>query len=940
MKVQQAADYWKVIPFILLVLSIFTVMPAMADIIVYSHGFEADDGGYTHTGTLDQWEWGTPAFAAGPVSAHSGLRVWGTNLDGNVPYSSDSYLTSPGIAIPAVTSDQIIRVRFWAWIAVDEMLDRGEFQVSSDGISWETKSELFHVMQGDWSEYYFDITDYADGSIYLRYRLYADGGDEFDQSPYNMSGLYIDDVAIIISDKPALQTTLILEAYEDDYYLASCPWIYSWNGGEFEKDNDVYPTSRGPAKEVTDYYTLNTPVVSEDGHYIFKLQETDSESSYTDVVQLITVDHSTMVKISADDGGTIWTYGSPSAPASASTSAGNDAVAALSVEDERGLNVGNGDYVELDFNNLDITNGAILVLRVLGYQNDGPVGDPTYVTPAIAIQTQDSDEQWVTRHRFAPRMDWATSAYNLKDDFVINNKVRLYATSCHEGKYHIIDYVGMDTSYQAEVSVTTVPLASATHSVNGDVCAALQVSDNNYATMTSLESLELAFAVPAQSGEARDFVFVSEGYYVPIGTYFIYTWDGSQWAQRDGWSIEGGVDATRSFDLSMWLPDPSGEYKVRIWQDYWYENAGIDYVGMTQGLVTGTMISAFDLRKAIDVTALLISSDNTRDEWLYDDAGYPYSRSRNRWVEVKWTGLSINTPPTTNPVLIDNPLLATPTISWTYADVDGDSQVQFEVEVWTGTGGTGTNVWDPAIGTGDDSSIVYAGSPLVIGSTYYARVRAFDGTSWGGWSETSWTYELPPFTVEKDFRYTAVDFTPYNCGLDGICRTDDDYQEPADLGMTLPDTDGDGMYEVKYVVNKKGEVTSTNPGQLYAVITITGIGIDTVALDDAFGTQFDVNPGKLGGGVEVLKIGVDGLAEVLTDTPQVTFASVDNDAGEVILAIDLDTPLEIDEELMIYLKYQTALKFEMPDTTDFTNTADVTINEPTGITAVAVVEFV
>jgi len=101
-----------------------------------------------------------------------------------------------------------------------------------------------------------------------------------------------------------------------------------------------------------------------------------------------------------------------------------------------------------------------------------------------------------------------------------------------------------------------------------------------------------------------------------------------------------------------------------------------------------------------------------------------------------------------------------------------------------------------------------------------------------------------------------------------------------------------------------------------------------------------VNPGKLGGGVEVLKIGVDGLAEVLTDTPQVTFASVDNDAGEVILAIDLDTPLEIDEELMIYLKYQTALKFEMPDTTDFTNTADVTINELTGITAVAVVEFV
>ena len=278
------------------------------------------------------------------------------------------------------------------------------------------------------------------------------------------------------------------------------------------------------------------------------------------------------------------------------------------------------------------------------------------------------------------------------------------------------------------------------------------------------------------------------------------------------------------------------------------------------------------------------------------------------------------------------------TVTATVQDEEGNpivgKTVTFTIISGPNTGLIGTGITDI-----DGKAQFSYSSDLAGTDTITASFMDDSGTTITS-NEVTKTWELPPYTIEKDFRFTAVDFTPYNCGPDGICGTDDDFQEPADLGMTLPDVDGDGKSEVKYVLNKKGEVTSTNPGQLYAVIPITGIGIDTVVLDDALGTQFDVNPGKLGGGVEVLKIGADGLAEVLTDTPQVTFASVDNDAGAVSLAIDLDMPLEMDEELMIYIKYQTALKFEMPDITDFTNTADVTINEGTDMSAVAVVEFV
>lgn len=46
------------------------------------------------------------------------------------------------------------------------------------------------------------------------------------------------------------------------------------------------------------------------------------------------------------------------------------------------------------------------------------------------------------------------------------------------------------------------------------------------------------------------------------------------------------------------------------------------------------------------------------------------------------------------------------------------------------------------MGNGTGTSVVYAGSALVDGQTYYARVKAYDGTAWGGWSETSWIYEV------------------------------------------------------------------------------------------------------------------------------------------------------------------------------------------------------
>ena len=178
--------------------------------------------------------------------------------------------------------------------------------------------------------------------------------------------------------------------------------------------------------------------------------------------------------------------------------------------------------------------------------------------------------------------------------------------------------------------------------------------------------------------------------------------------------------------------------------------------------------------------------------------------------------------------------------------------------------------------------------------------------------------------INKDFRYTNVNF----------------YPPIAELGDLLPDADGNGKFDVKYVTKKDGTVSSTNPGQLYGVISIAeAAGATCVSIDDTFGTQFDVNPGHVGGGIEIIRINSAGFTEVLTDTSQVT-GNVFNDIGRVTVNIELDTPLENDEKLMIYVKFKTVLKHDLPEMWDFVNQAEVIIDEGVPIVTEATIEFV
>ncbi len=76
--------------------------------ITYNIG--STNGGFTHSGTRDDWEWGIPT--TGPSTVPVGTRVWATKLTSNYRDSSDSRLATP---VMNLASYESAFLGFWHW---------------------------------------------------------------------------------------------------------------------------------------------------------------------------------------------------------------------------------------------------------------------------------------------------------------------------------------------------------------------------------------------------------------------------------------------------------------------------------------------------------------------------------------------------------------------------------------------------------------------------------------------------------------------------------------------------------------------------------------------------------------------------------------------------------------------------------------------------------
>ncbi len=437
--------------------------------------------------------------------------------------------------------------------------------------------------------------------------------------------------------------TLTLEAWED--VGGSCPWVFTWDGAEYVIDNDIYSVARYPKGEYTDYYLLQTPLVTQGNIYNLEIREIEREDSWTDFTGLTAVDHASDVAVGTDDKGNISAFRPDEliAPVTAVSNSGSDVNSLINTKDDSGFNAYSEDYIEINFGNVDVSQGARVLLRVKGFISGTGEDMPFIGPPAVIVQTLQGGA-WQEIGRLKPRFEWSEEVFDLSPylpDSGGDRKIRLYTIS-HGQKYHEIDYVALSTGPEPAFEIKQLALVSAEFN-NGDVLNILNYSDNNYLEMTLGDRFSVSFASEPQTLAERDFIFISEGYYIPVSKakvtdamavgpppyfmngYEIHTWDGAAWTMRDNYFFDV-TDETRTFDLTPFLPDPNGEFKFRIFQTNSRQGAGIDYVSLD----IGTWSSATDLRDDSDIMTLVNSSDDIRltyvdDPWNYD-----------RWTEYEF----------------------------------------------------------------------------------------------------------------------------------------------------------------------------------------------------------------------------------------------------------------------------------------------------------------
>jgi bacillopeptidase F (M6 metalloprotease family) len=171
-------------------------------VVVYSSDFEANDGGFTHSGTLDEWEWGLPTFA--PITTcNSGTGCWKTDLDNTYDASSDQDLLSPSIDL---TSN--VGAAWVTWSRRYQMehvaFDHAFFDVQQAGGAsprrlWEWLDATMTSTVGNpstvvqesagWGTFSHDISDYLGQNVELRFHVDTD-------TSVQLAGLAVDDITV------------------------------------------------------------------------------------------------------------------------------------------------------------------------------------------------------------------------------------------------------------------------------------------------------------------------------------------------------------------------------------------------------------------------------------------------------------------------------------------------------------------------------------------------------------------------------------------------------------------------------------------------------------------------------------------------------------------------------------------------------------------------
>ncbi len=184
------ADATRVQNFDLLVDQANCTAPGYRPRPVFGESFEANDGGFYEVEVApSSWAWGIPT--SGPGAAHSGTKVWATNLGGSYDNGENGYLVSPTIDLRAAQGSPVT-VAWWQWLETEAGFDYAAVEVSKDGgVSW---TSVFGPIAGrvdsTWRQHTARLDpSFAVSNFKIAFHLRTDGS-------ISLPGYYVDDIAI------------------------------------------------------------------------------------------------------------------------------------------------------------------------------------------------------------------------------------------------------------------------------------------------------------------------------------------------------------------------------------------------------------------------------------------------------------------------------------------------------------------------------------------------------------------------------------------------------------------------------------------------------------------------------------------------------------------------------------------------------------------------
>lgn len=186
--------------------------PAPVGTLLFSEDFESGNGGYTHSGTADEWEYGTPATVAtttaNPVAAittcNSGVNCWKTDLDNTYNINSTQDLVSSPINLTSFGGTITLQ---WAMRYQMESANFDHLTVTARQVGNPANSRLLWQWydatmtnsvgnpavnigaSAGWATFQGDISSFAGTNVEIVFHVDTD-------NTVNFAGVAVDDVRV------------------------------------------------------------------------------------------------------------------------------------------------------------------------------------------------------------------------------------------------------------------------------------------------------------------------------------------------------------------------------------------------------------------------------------------------------------------------------------------------------------------------------------------------------------------------------------------------------------------------------------------------------------------------------------------------------------------------------------------------------------------------